>query len=452
MIDWSPFYCLPKAELTPAGLLQLDTADHETLLLRRSGVEFRHDGPTPMAPRPRGLAPSEHWKNRTGFETVLILTTHRFVLLHTPQQQQRDNDNSNDNTAAAASSDSLVTDDARFVHLSNVRGISASGGPSLMSPNCSYKIVLQTQTYDNLVLVFKNRMGLGTSRSDRDQSFRELSKALERKRWEVAARLEEKRVKEASRFSNLGSSGHKVGLDRILAKNQARHQQNARLAEEALSGDSDTLLGEAAELLKVIQKYTVLVQKFEGSNNSNNSNDAEEEAAAKLKGLLSDMGMTSALSQSKLSSTGGGGGGKSLGFARKRSAEAERSEYHELTARQVTDFLVPRLKATTTGMMGLGLSLRTFPSGIRVLQLDALALVEDNASVRSKFLELCSSGSNGSGDGDGGSTALEASHVLGLSPLLASEQLEEAERLGWLCRDVTLSTVRFYPNKFATGF
>eukprot|EP00535_Pseudo-nitzschia_heimii_P000335 CAMPEP_0197188008 /NCGR_PEP_ID=MMETSP1423-20130617/17039_1 /TAXON_ID=476441 /ORGANISM="Pseudo-nitzschia heimii, Strain UNC1101" /LENGTH=40 /DNA_ID= /DNA_START= /DNA_END= /DNA_ORIENTATION= len=40
-MEWTPFYCLPKAELTPSGLIQLDAADHEVLLLRRQGVEFR---------------------------------------------------------------------------------------------------------------------------------------------------------------------------------------------------------------------------------------------------------------------------------------------------------------------------------------------------------------------------------------------------------------------------
>ena len=275
MEDWSPFYCLPRAELTPSGLLQLDTTDHEVLLLRRSGVEFRHEGPTPMAPRPRGLPPSERWKNTTPFEMVLTITTHRFVLLY---KHDRDNDESQ-GTGRNNNSDI----DARLVHLSNVRKVEASGGPSLMSPNSSYKIVLTTKTYDTLVLVFRNSiMGGNSSRSDRDQSLRELTKALERKRWEVASRLEQKKALEASRFSSstLGTSGHKVGLDRILAKNKARHQENAKLAEEALSGDSEHLLTEAAELLKVIQKYTVLVQKFEGSN----SNSDDEEAAIKLKG------------------------------------------------------------------------------------------------------------------------------------------------------------------------
>eukprot|EP00532_Pseudo-nitzschia_australis_P006372 CAMPEP_0168179292 /NCGR_PEP_ID=MMETSP0139_2-20121125/9745_1 /TAXON_ID=44445 /ORGANISM="Pseudo-nitzschia australis, Strain 10249 10 AB" /LENGTH=415 /DNA_ID=CAMNT_0008099071 /DNA_START=491 /DNA_END=1738 /DNA_ORIENTATION=- len=415
-----------------------------------------------MAPRPRGLAPSEQWRKRSRFDVVLTITTHRFVLFYKHEGGETITGSIHSNTTII---------DARFVHLSNVKKIESTGGPSLMSPNSSYKIVLKTQTYDDLILIFRSNMGLGNSRSDRDQSVQELSKALERKRWEVATRLEEKKALEASKFNNLGTSSHKVGLDRILAKNKARHQQNAKLAEQALSGDSEHLLTEAAELLRVIQKYTVLVQKFEGNNSSNND---DEEAAIKLKGLLSDMGMTSGLSQSKMAGRGALGG-----FGNRSSAEDQRlRDYHEQTAREVADFLVPRLRKTGKGMMSLtdvyclfnrargtnllspedlrdscallneglnvGLSQRTFPSGIVVLQLDDLALSATNYEARRKFIDLCTD--------ENGKSALEASHSLQLSPLLAAEQLEEAERLGWLCRDATLSTVRFYPNKFVTTF
>lgn len=446
-MDWSPFYCLPKAELTPSGLIQLDTADHETLLLQRQDVEFRHEGPTPMAPRPRLLPPSERWKNRTDALLGLAITTHRFVLLH-----------------KEASGNNKNKIDARFVHLSNVKSVVAAGGPSLMSPNASYKVVLTTQTYDELVLVFRSE-----GKTARDQSVLEFSRALERKRWEVATRLQEKNARANATLDN------RVGLDKILAKNKMRHRENAKLAEAALSGDSENLLQEAAGLLKVIQKYKVLVQKADGSGSGE-----DEEAADKLKGLLSDMGMTSALSQSKV---GGASAGRGFGMRTSVNRDNRLREYHELTARQVADFLVPRLrkrskagKANSGGMMSLtdvyclfnrargsnlispedlrascsllgtelkvGISMRTFPSGVVVLQLDDLALDSTNYAARRSLLDLCANGR----------TALEASHVLKLSPLLAAEQLEEAERLGWLCRDVTLSTTRFFPNRFATSF
>mmetsp|Transcript_11461 Transcript_11461/g.24307 ORF Transcript_11461/g.24307 Transcript_11461/m.24307 type:complete len:296 (+) Transcript_11461:1051-1938(+) len=204
------------------------------------------------------------------------------------------------------------------------------------------------------------------------------------------------------------------------------------------------------------------------------SHETNKQIANHASRLLSDMGMTSGLSQSKMAGRGALGG-----FGNRSSAEDQRlRDYHEQTAREVADFLVPRLRKTGKGMMSLtdvyclfnrargtnllspedlrdscallneglnvGLSQRTFPSGIVVLQLDDLALSATNYEARRKFIDLCTD--------ENGKSALEASHSLQLSPLLAAEQLEEAERLGWLCRDATLSTVRFYPNKFVTTF
>mmetsp|Transcript_4678 Transcript_4678/g.9981 ORF Transcript_4678/g.9981 Transcript_4678/m.9981 type:complete len:365 (-) Transcript_4678:1389-2483(-) len=292
----------------------------------------------------------------------------------------------------------------------------------------------------------------------------------------------------------------------IRRRTQQQQQQQQQQLQPLNPADAN------ANLQKSLQQLSEIIQQLNGCNamataavntnsvNTNNNggssnNDDDAEAARKLKGLLSDMGMTSALSQSKMA----GNRQKNRAFGRMpgRSSE-ERSrlrEYHELTARQVADFLVPRLKGssknktTTTssssssrshhgGMMSLtdvyclfnrargsnlispedlreacsllgtelkvGLTMRTFPSGIVVLQLDDLALSPTNYEARRALIDLCSPAR--------GRTALEASHVLGLSPLLASEQLEEAERLGWLCRDATVSTVRFYPNKFAMSF
>jgi EAP30/Vps36 family len=171
-------------------------------------------------------------------------------------------------------------------------------------------------------------------------------------------------------------------------------------------------------------------------------------------------------------------------------------QYYELTARQLADFLVPKLKGDNTdatkgrsrrsttptstsnehgrgimtltdayclfnrargtnlispedlrqacsllGELNVGLSQRIFPSGVIVVQLDDMSLDASNPEGAKRLADLCQPAT----------TALEASHHLNISPLLAMEQLEEAERLGVLCRDVTLETVRFYPNKFVTA-
>jgi ESCRT-II complex subunit VPS36 len=156
--------------------------------------------------------------------------------------------------------------------------------------------------------------------------------------------------------------------------------------------------------------------------------------------------MTSALTKTQVSSKRGG----------------NHDEYFELLARQVADFLLPKLQrmggvitltdlfclfnrarggnltspedltqaCTLLSSLDLGISKRTFPSGIVVVQLDNVL----NNSER--VVDLCPT------------TALEASHTLKVSPLLALEQLEETERLGLLCRDITLERTSFYANRF----
>jgi hypothetical protein len=45
-------------------------------------------------------------------------------------------------------------------------------------------------------------------------------------------------------------------------------------------------------------------------------------------------------------------------------------------------------------------------------------------------------------------TSLDASRLLKMSAMLAQEALLAAERQGYLCRDTTLETTRFYSNRF----
>lgn len=443
--EWSPFYCLPKAELTASGLLKLDTADNEVEMIRRNAlIELRHENTNdPMAPCPRGV--EGPWKSRTSILLTITITTHRIVLTDSG------------------------TNDYRFIHLSNVHVLQATGGPSFQHPFGSYKIQVSTFTYGDILLAVSN----STSRpkENRDDILKQLEKAFSRKQWEQATRRQEQKDEQKKLKS---PTSRKVGVDHILSKHQQRHAQASKLADTALSGDSEQLLNQAGELLQVIQKYTVLLQKYQKSSGSGGNNTDDDEAAQKLEGLLSDMGMTSALTKSQQVGSSSGGSGSSFGYNNKKNNPALQ-DYYEQTARQLADFLLPRFqKQVQTGQgsgimtltdvyclfnrargtnlispedlrqacellgdLNIGLSQRTFPSGVIVLQLDNLALQSGNTG--DSIVRLCPT------------TALEASHVLKLSPLLAMEQLEEAERMGLVCRDVTLEAVRFYPNKFLTA-
>eukprot|EP00934_Nitzschia_sp_Nitz4_P001922 Nitzschia sp. Nitz4//scaffold313_size41840//30230//31573//NITZ4_007438-RA/size41840-processed-gene-0.13-mRNA-1//-1//CDS//3329547436//1922//frame0 len=432
--DWSPFSCLPRATLTASGLLQLDVADHEVELVRRGPIELRHDGLEPMAPCPSHVN-SGVWKARTSNLTVTV-TTHRLVLFCSP--------------SSSSSSGSSIPE-ARFLHLSNLHQIQPSGGPSFLHPNASHKLTLSTYTYGDLILAFS-----ASSAANRDAVQPQLEKALERRAWEMATRWKEQQT--ATQQHQHQMTKRRVGVDHIMTKNKLKHQRAQQLADEALGGDAERLLQEAGALLQVIQQYTTMLQKEQQSQQSG-EDDAD---AQRLSVLLQDMGMTSALTKDQVLSAKSNRrrGGRGSGGNHPSAHE----EYYELLARQLADFLLPKLpsmggilsltdvyclfnRARGTNLVSpedlrqacdvltdlrLGISPRTFPSsGVVVIQLDA-----QFDAPHQRLLDLCPT------------TALEASHVLKLSPLLALEQLEEAERQGWLCRDVTLETVRFYPNSF----
>lgn len=90
----------------------------------------------------------------------------------------------------------------------------------------------------------------------------------------------------------------------------------------------------------------------------------------------------------------------------------------------------------------LGMSERTFPSGVKVVQDDAF----DDTVMAVRLKELAEE--HLTLNATSGLTAMEVSRELHISALLAHEQLLESEKMGYLCRDETLETTRFFPNLF----
>jgi ESCRT-II complex subunit VPS36 len=388
---WSPVQSLPQATLTPSGLLLLDTEDAEVELIRRELVELRFDGMEPL-PNP-GMGGA--WIDRN-INLCVTLTTHRIFF-------------TNDKKGAW------------FLHHSNIHNVCGAGGGYFKSP----KTVVSTYALGDLTLCFRG----SRPTKDRDDFNKLLQKALDRQAWQIKERMATKQ-----RTSNQVAS-RKVGVDAILSKNALRHKEAAKLTDAAFEGSSDNLLREAAELVKIITKYVSTLE--------NNGEGNPEEA--QLTDMLSNMGMTSALSKSDMRG----------------------NNFYELLARQLADFMLPKLK-TAGGVMTLtdvyclfnrargtnlispddilaaapllsdihlGMSLRSFPSGVKVIQLDAF----DDVTMAKKLQKMSLAKPL---------TSLHVSRDLHIPSLLAQEQLLAAERLGYLCRDVTLETTRFYPNRF----
>ncbi|XP_014253411.1 vacuolar protein-sorting-associated protein 36 [Cimex lectularius] len=91
----------------------------------------------------------------------------------------------------------------------------------------------------------------------------------------------------------------------------------------------------------------------------------------------------------------------------------------------------------TLEKLNLPIKLRTFDSGVMVLQLQSL---NDSSVVEATLAQLKENGSL---------SPEEVSHASNISILLAKERLATTEKLGYICRDESIEGLRFYPNLFA---
>jgi ESCRT-II complex subunit VPS36 len=404
MTSFSPFDCLVVADQTQAGLLQKESSEVDLLVV--DNLELRSANTEAMVPLTAqhqidsAKASSATWIDRTS-HLSLQLTTHRIVFWTTADRT------------------------ARFLHHSQVLNV-CSETAYFKSP----KILLTTAALGDLYLVF----GRDKARL-RDECLQSLEKALSRQEWEADHNKEQERLQQQRR-------PRRVGVDAVLTQSALRHKQAAKLTDTAFTGDADQLLREAKELVQVIHKYVATLDRQ--NETSRDGNDA-------LVNMLEHMGMTSALS--------------------KADYKGREDAYICQVARELADFLRPKFSPTVPVLtltdvyclfnrargshllspedlraaaecckdLKLGMSVATFPSGLTVLQDDTLADPEQMAKRLQTLLLALKQESL---------TALDVSRKWHVSAVLALEQLQAVERLGYLSRDETLETLRFFPNRF----
>jgi len=429
---WSPFDCLVVATTTASGLLQ--RGDTEVELLVHDGVELRAAvSEEPLVPLAADgsvdyrLQQQAAWTDRCA-PLQVVVTTHRLVFL---------NNNNNKNNQSPTS-----TTTARYLHLSNIFSMQEETR-FMKSP----KLILSTAIGD-LILVYATGHD---GKKQRDECHERLQKSLSRQQWEQ----EEQQQQQHKKNNAAPRSRKKVGVDAILSHSKQKHQQAAQLTDTAFEGDAETLLREATELVAIIHKYVATLDRTGSSSDNNGDGDDSD----KLMGLLQDMGMTSAL--------------------RKADFKGREDAYWETTARQIADFVRPKL-AQCHGVLTLtdvyclynrargshllapedllqavecldrlhiGISCFTFPdSGLKVLRDDS-ATDEALAAI---FLRMCEYNNSTNSSSGGFVTALTVARETHVSAVLALEQLQAAERAEFLVRDETLESIRFYPNRFAT--
>lgn len=409
--SFSPFDCLVVASQTQSGLLQKEEGEVDLVVVEN--LELRSGTPdSPMVPLTEQNQVDEHksngkWEDRSS-GLFAQLTSHRIVFWSNSSGSKRE---------------------SRYLHLSQILQ---------MTPESHYfkspKLLLATAALGDLLLVYpKDKAKL------RDDCHQLLQKALSRKQWEEA------KAAAIKSSANTATSTRRVGVDAILTRNARRHETAARITDSAFSGDAEQLLTEAKELVQVIHKYVATLDRQEADQSD------DPDAQKQLVGLLTNMGMTSALSKADFS--------------------GNQDAYLDQVSRELADFCRPKFSGTTPVLtltdvycyfnrargshllspedvlaaaercqkLQLGLSVSEFPSGLKVLQddrhADPVKLTERLAKLREKM-------------NVDSLTAMDISQQWKVSAVLAMEQLQMVERLGYLVRDETLETLRFFPNLF----
>lgn len=492
---WSPWDCCAVAALTQAGLLHLNNNgsggsntssstttnsnnNTEVELVVATGVELRSSETSAPDMVPLTIDNTvdaskrvSDYVDRMG-DLQITITSHRLVFFQTRFIEEKTATATNNrNSTSNSSITQQQRREARYLHLSNIFAMYAESH-YFKSP----KISLST-TLGDLFLVFpKNAI------KQRDECFQQMQLSMTRKQWELDEKQQQKNG--GNFFANQQQQRRRVGVDAVLTASKQRHEQAQQLTDTAFTGDVETLLTEATELVAIIHKYVATLDRQQemgdtnGNNSSSGGGETSKEDTDRLVRLLQDMGMTLALN--------------------KADYQRDESTYYEQTARQLVDFMRPKLQVipvmTLTDVyclfnrarashllspedlliavqdylpkLHLGMSVVTFPnSGLKVLQNDALA----NETVLAKtFINQChgrrrQSGGDGtqasnknlptSGDYKndpffGSITALSVSRELHIPTVLAWEQLLVAERGGFLVRDETVEGVCFFANDY----
>eukprot|EP00981_Chlorochromonas_danica_P014203 scaffold7537_cov179-Ochromonas_danica.AAC.24 len=252
-----------------------------------------------------------------------------------------------------------------------------------------------------------------------------------------------------------GFSVRNAGVSGIIRKQEKSLESVDQLTKSALS-DLDALMNRAREVISVVQRYAAYVtaekegEEEEGMNSETASSLTTE--TNEMENILQSIGIISPITKS----TAG-------------------RQYHNQLARQIADLLLidhrlerlgglvtlPDLyclinRARGTSLVSpddllaaskrmerlqLGMHLRIFNSGVKVIQLDSFSDQAAAQRLADRLLSIESYRMKGA-------TAMDIAQLLGVSVVVAKEVVRRAEEVQLIVRDDGPQGLYYYPNLF----
>ncbi|XP_072333184.1 vacuolar protein-sorting-associated protein 36 [Scyliorhinus torazame] len=286
----------------------------------------------------------------------------------------------------------------------------------------------QSSKYSYIKLSFKEHGQI--------EFYRRLSEELSQKRWERISVSQPMQSPGRSQAGRVRAAGI-VGIERKLEEKRKETDKNITEAFEDLS----KLMKKAKEMVDLSKLIANKIKDKQG--------DISEDETIRFKSYLLSMGIANPVTRE----THGSGTHYHMQLAKQLSgilqAPVEEqggmmalTEVYCLTNRaRGMELLSPEDLVNACKMfeaLNLPMRLRIFDSGVMVVQLQSHNEDEMIASAVETVSER------------GFISSEEYAKLVGISVLLAKERLLLAEKVGHLCRDDSVESLRFYPNLFLT--
>ncbi|XP_048388807.1 vacuolar protein-sorting-associated protein 36 isoform X1 [Stegostoma tigrinum] len=266
--------------------------------------------------------------------------------------------------------------------------------------------------------------------------YRRLSEELSQKRWERISVSQPMQSPSRSQTGKVRAAGI-VGIERKLEEKRKETDKNISEAFEDLS----QLMKKAKEMVDLSKLIANKIKDKQG--------DISEDETIRFKSYLLSMGIANPVTRE----THGSGTHYHMQLAKQlvemlqvpveeQGGMMALTEVYCLTNRaRGMELLSPEDLVNACKMfeaLNLPMRLRIFDSGVMVVQLQSHNEDEMIASAVETVSEK------------GFISSEEYAKLMGISVLLAKERLLLAEKVGHLCRDDSVESLRFYPNLFLT--
>ena len=327
---------------------------------------------------------------------------------------------------------------------------------------------------------------IGLQEQRKDTFLRLVLQALNRRSWETI----EQALREKHLTTELIASGGRVqghipevkgsvvgaGVGALLTRHKESLTEAEKLTAEA-THDLDSLMQRAKDVVRVVQKFAAFADDREelGIKKSTRASDAAAEEGDDVSSLGSADSANSEMESVLLS----------IGLVSPVTKESAGRLYHRQLARQIAELLCAQkrlermggmvslpdlyclynrargtelvspddlyLASKLMGRLNLGMHLVKYPSGVQVVRLDSL----DDEKLFQRLLsyfagqiesEGVTSVEDTSTQSGVGLLYSDVARLMGVSLVVAKEQVHLAESKGLLCRDDTLGGVTFFAN------